>query len=116
MRVAERTRLFALGVKMVAGDTHLASAKITASICFAPGPSAMTAASFGCAAERSATPNVAQHDRPPLSSNHVGRKPWRLDRLRDRRLPARHPAGGRGNPDVLGQAPARSVALHHPTP
>ena len=67
---------------MVAGDTRFAFAKDLAGICFTPGPSAKTAAVMVAPRRSLATPHVAQHDRPPLPSNHLGRKPRARDRLR----------------------------------
>ena len=58
--------------------------------------------------------HVPQYSWPPLSGHHLGREPRPLDRLRDRRLPSRHCLGGRRDPGVPRQAPARPVAVHHP--
>ena len=57
--------------------------------------------------------HVAQQFRPSLPHHHLGRKPRAGDRLRGRRLSARHPARRRRHPDLSRQAEARPVALHH---
>ncbi len=59
--------------------------------------------------------HVAQQLRPSLPHHHLGRKPRAGDRLRGRRLPARHPPDHGGHPGLSRQAQARPVEIHDPT-
>ena len=58
--------------------------------------------------------HVLQYVRPSVPGHDLWRKPRAGDRLRGRRLPARHPAHRGRHPALPRQAPAGPVALHHP--
>ena len=60
--------------------------------CLAADRSAKTGATVIAARRSGAQPHVAQHVRPSVPGHHLGREPRAGDRLRRRRLPARHRA------------------------
>ena len=57
--------------------------------------------------------DVAQHLRPSLPRDHLGREPRGRDRLRGRWLSAENSDHRGGDPSLSRQAPAGAVALHH---
>ena len=64
---------------------------------------------------RLASRDVGQHARPPLSRHDLRREPRPGDRLRRRRLPARHGALGGRHPARARPAPARAPRATSPS-